>query len=136
MLHGLVAHVPLWGRSPAKIKKIRTIDTLSATMLVKTVIADLLWEMEFLQGRWALARQDWQILNQQALNHQVMHHRLQDEFHSLRSRARHVEEIARSLPAAGGEAMGLSLLQAVCRAVLTQGDEQHRCCSSTSRSPS
>ena len=105
-------------------------------MLVKTVISDLLREMEFLQGRWAMARQDRQILNQQALNHQVMHHRLQDEFHSLRSRVQHVEEIARSLPAAGGEAVGLSLLQAVCRVVLTQGDEQHRYCSSTSRSPS
>ena len=94
-------------------------------MLVKTIIADLLWEMEFLQGRWAMARQDWQILNQQALNHQVMHHRLQDELNSLRCRVQHVENVARSLPAADGEAVGLSLLQAICRAVLTQGDEQH-----------
>ena len=127
-----MALVALWGRSPAKVRKIRTIDTLSATMLVKTVIADLLWEMEFLQGRWAMARQDWQILNQHALdrqvrNRQVMHHRLQRELRSLRYRVQHVEKIAQSLPAGGGEAMGLSLLRAVCRTVLTQGDEQRHC---------
>ena len=99
-------------------------------MLVKTVIADLLWEMEFLQGRWAMARQDWRSLNQitpncQVQNRQVMHHRLAGELFSLRCRVEHVEAIARSLPAGGGEAMGLSLLRAICRAVLTQGDEQH-----------
>ena len=125
-----MALVALWGRNPAKIKKIYTIDTLSATMLVKTVIADLLWEMEFLQGRWAMARQDWQTINQHALNRQVrnrqvMHHRLQQELRSLRCRVQHVEKIAQSLPAGGGEAMGLSLLRAVCRTVLTQGDERH-----------
>ena len=96
-------------------------------MLVKTVIADLLWEMEFLQGRWAMVRQDWQLFshhapNRQVQNHQVMHHRLQGEMRSLRCRAQHVEEIARSLPAGDGEAMGLSLLRAICRAVLTQGE--------------
>ncbi len=99
-------------------------------MLVKTVVADLLWEMEFLQGRWAMARQDWQILNQHALNRQVrnrqvMHHRLQRELRSLRCRVQHVEKIAQSLPAGDGEAMGLSLLRAVCRTVLIQVDERH-----------
>ena len=117
MLHGLVAPVALWGRSPARMKKISTIVTLSAAMLVKTVIADLLWEMEFLQGRWTTAFRDWQ-----TLNHGTMHNRLQDELHSLRCRAQHVEEIAQSLATTGGEAMTLSLLQALCRAVLTQGD--------------
>ncbi|KKZ13405.1 MAG: hypothetical protein TH68_06815 [Candidatus Synechococcus spongiarum 142] len=91
-------------------------------MLVRTIIADLLWEMEFLQGRWAMASRDWQ-----SLKHQTMHKRLQGELLSLRCRVQHVEEIAQSLTAAGGEAMKLSLLQALCRAVLTQGDEQ-RCC--------
>ena len=94
-------------------------------MLVKTMIADLLWEMEFLQGRWAMARQDWRSLNQTTPNRQVMHHRLAGELFSLRCRVEHVEAIARSLPAGGDEAMGLSLLRAICRAVLTQGDEQH-----------
>ena len=100
-------------------------------MPVKTVLADLLWEMEFLQGRWAMAHQDCHTLNQHALNrhapnHQVMHHRLQGELRNLRCRVQHVDNIARSLPTGGGETMGLSLLRAVCRAVLTQGDEQ--CC--------
>lgn len=90
-------------------------------MLVKTIIADLLWEMEFLQGRWAMASQDWQ-----SLKHQVMHARLQGELQRLRCRVQHVEEITRFLSAAGGEATTLSLLQATCRAVLTQDDEQ-RC---------
>ncbi|CZB15698.1 hypothetical protein [Candidatus Synechococcus spongiarum] len=99
-------------------------------MLVKTVIADLLWEMEFLQGRWAMMHQDWQILNQHPLNrqvrnHQVMNHRLQGELRSLRCRVQHVENIAQSLPAGSGEAMGLSLLRAICRRVLTQSDERH-----------
>lgn len=99
-------------------------------MLVKTVIADLLWEMEFLQGRWAMVHQDWQILNQRALNrrvwnHQIMHHRLEGELRVLRCRAQHVEKIARSLSAGGGEVVGLSLLQAVCRTVLTKEYEQH-----------
>jgi len=88
-------------------------------MLVKTIIADLLWEMEFLQGRWAMASQD-----RQSLDHQVMHTRLQGELQRLRCRVQHVEEIAQSLSADGGEAMTLSLLQATCRAVLTQDDKQ------------
>ena len=88
-------------------------------MIVQTMIADLLWEMELLQGRWAMASRDWQ-----SLNHRTMHNRLQNELESLRCRVQHVEEIARSLAAAGGEAMNLSLLQAICRAVLTQGDQQ------------
>ncbi len=89
-------------------------------MLVKTIIADLLWEMEFLQGRWAMASQDWQ-----SLKHETMHTRLQGELQRLRCRVQHVEEIAHSLTATGGEAMTLSLLQALCRAVLTQDDTQH-----------
>ena len=89
-------------------------------MLVRTIIADLLWEMEFLQGRWAMASRDWQ-----SLKHQAMHNRLQGELQSLRCRVQQVEEIARSLTAAGGEAMGLSLLRAICRAVLTQDHGQH-----------
>ena len=89
-------------------------------MLVKTIIADLLWEVEFLQGRWAMASRDWK-----NLKHQTMQNRLQDEVESLRCRVQHVEGIAQSLvAAAGGEAMKLSLLQAICRAVLTQEDEQ------------
>ena len=134
MLPGLVVLVPMQRNGPARIREIRTTVTFSAIMLVKTIIADLVWEIEFLQGRWAMARQDWQILNRQALNHQVMHHRLQDELQSLRCRVQHVEEIARSLHAAGGEAVGLSLLQAICRAVLTESDEQH--CSPSEASPS
>ena len=98
-------------------------------MLIKTVIADLLWEMEFLQGRWDMARQDWQTLNQHALNRQVrnrqvMHHRLQGELRSLRCRVQQVENIAQSFPAGGSEAPGLSLLRAICKTVLTQSDEQ------------
>ncbi|HBP54175.1 MAG TPA: hypothetical protein DD643_07560 [Synechococcus sp. UBA8638] len=89
-------------------------------MLVKTIIADLLWEMEFLQGRWSMAYQDWR-----SLKHQTMHARLQGELQRLRCRVQHVEKIAQSLSAAGGEPMTLSLLQATCRAVLTQHDQQH-----------
>ena len=88
-------------------------------MLVKTVIADLLWEMEFLQGRWSMASRDWR-----TLKHQAMQNRLQDELGRLRSRIQQVEGIARSLPVAGGDTMDLSLLQATCRAALQQEDGQ------------
>lgn len=87
-------------------------------MLVKTIIADLLWEVECLQGRLTMALQDWR-----SLKHQAMHHRLQVELAALRCRVKRVEGIAQSLPAAGGEAVKLSLLHALCRAVLTQSDE-------------
>jgi len=85
-------------------------------MLVKTIIADLLWEVEFLQGRWTRAQWDWQ-----NLNHQVLHHRLQGELQDLRCRVEHVEGIAQSLlSTAGSETIKLSLLQAICRGILAQ----------------
>ena len=89
-------------------------------MLVQTIIADLLWEMEFLQGRWAAASRDWQ-----SVKHGSMHARLQGELQRLRSRVRQVEGIARSLAIADGEAVGLSLLQATCRTALRQGNAQN-----------
>ena len=113
MLHGLVALIAAVVRSPARIRKTGNSVTLSAPMLVKTVIADLLREMEFLHGRWAMASRDWQ-----TLNHQTMHTRLRGELQHLRSRVQHIEGIAQSLTVAGGEAVNLSLLQALCRAVL------------------
>ena len=79
---------------------------------MQSVVGDLVWEVQRVNGRWVMATRDWQ-----ALNHWPMRHRLQCELVVLRHRLLEILAIAEALQASC-DGLRLAFLTATCRLTL------------------
>ena len=76
------------------------------------IIADLLWEVQRVNGRWVMAMHDWQ-----RLSHRLMRYRIQAELLMLRYRLLEILSIAEALQPSG-DGLKLAFLKATCRLTL------------------
>lgn len=83
-----------------------------ASQVVQGIIADLIWEVQRVNGRWATAMHDWQ-----RLDHRFMRYRIQHELCVLRYRLLEILSIAEALQPTG-DGLKLALLKATCRLTL------------------